>query len=156
MAVDMADCQTPTVRPRASEVVSMVERNSLQILLVEDSAVLADRLSELLNHIPGVVLVGTVDNERAAIAFAHAQPIDVMILDLHLRQGTGFGVLRALADQPRKTVAIVLTNYALPQYQRAASALGVRHFLDKAREFERIPEVLREIADASSAQAGAI
>ena len=134
----------------------MEEKASLQILLVEDSAVLADRLNELLNHIPGVDLVGTVDNERAAVAFAHSQPIDVIILDLHLREGTGFGVLRALALQPRKPVAIVLTNYALPQYQRAAGALGVRYFLDKAREFERIPEVLREIAEAASAQAGAI
>ena len=133
----------------------MAERNPLKILLVEDSAVLADRLSELLNYIPGVNLVDTVDNERAAVMIARSQRIDVMILDLHLRQGTGFGVLRALADQPRRTVAIVLTNYALPQYQRAAGALGVRYFLDKAREFERIPDVLREIAEAASAQAGA-
>ena len=131
----------------------MVERTPLQILLVEDSAVLADRLTELLNHIPGVNLVGTVDNEVAAVGIALSQPIDVMILDLHLRQGTGFGVLRALAHQPRKTVAIVLTNYALPQYQRAVRALGVRYFLDKAREFERIPEVLREIAATASATA---
>jgi two-component system OmpR family response regulator len=129
----------------------MEARNPLQILLVEDSAVLAERLSELLNHIPGVNLVDTVDNERAAVAIARSQAIDVMILDLHLRQGTGFGVLRALADQPRRTVAVVLTNYALPQYQRAARALGVRYFLDKAREFERIPDVLREIADAAPA-----
>jgi two-component system, OmpR family, response regulator len=129
----------------------MEERSPLKILLVEDSAVLADRLSELLNHIPGIDLVDTVDTEHAAVAIALSQPIDVMILDLHLRQGTGFGVLRALADQPRRTVAIVLTNYALPQYQRAARALGVRYFLDKAREFERIPDVLREIADATPA-----
>ncbi|HEX9474772.1 MAG TPA: response regulator [Steroidobacteraceae bacterium] len=131
----------------------MEERIPLKILLVEDSAVLADRLSEMLRHIPGVTLVDTVDSERAAVSIARSQQIDVMILDLHLRQGTGFGVLRALADQPRSAVAIVLTNYALPQYQRAASALGVRYFLDKAREFERIPDALREIADAASAAA---
>jgi DNA-binding NarL/FixJ family response regulator len=129
----------------------MEARNPLQILLVEDSAVLAERLSELLNFIPDVHLVDTVDTESAAVAIARSQPIDVMILDLHLRQGSGFGVLRALADQPRRTIAIVLTNYALPQYRRAAQALGVRHFLDKAREFERIPDVLREIADAAPA-----
>jgi CheY-like chemotaxis protein len=129
----------------------MEARNPLQILLVEDSAVLAELLSELLHHTPGVNLVDTVDNERAAVAIALSQPIDVLILDLHLRQGTGFGVLRALANQPRRTVAVVLTNYALPQYQRAARALGVRHFLDKAREFERIPDVLREIADSAPA-----
>ena len=128
----------------------MEERNRLQVLLVEDSAVLADRLTELLGPIPGITLAATADTEREAVRIALSQPIDVMILDLHLRQGTGFGVLRALAEQARMPVAIVLTNYALPQYQRAAKALGVRYFLDKAREFERIPEVLGEIAGAAS------
>ena len=125
----------------------MAECKPLTILLVEDSAVLADRLTEILHRIPGVTLVDAVDSERAAIAITLAQSIDVMILDLHLRQGTGFGVLRSLADHPSKPVAIVLTNYALPQYQRAARELGVRYFLDKAREFDRLPDVLREIAD---------
>jgi two-component system OmpR family response regulator len=128
----------------------MEKRNRLQVMLVEDSAVLADRLIELLSPIPGITLVATADTEREAVRIALSQPIDVMILDLHLRQGTGFGVLRALADQERRPVAIVLTNYALPQYQRAAKTLGVRYFLDKAREFERIPEVLSEIAGAHS------
>ncbi len=128
----------------------MAENKSLTILLVEDSAVLADRLSELLRRIPGIDLVDTVDSERAAVAIVLAQQIDVLILDLHLRQGTGFGVLRALANHPGQAVAVVLTNYALPQYQRAARELGVRYFLDKAREFERLPEVLREIADAAA------
>ena len=129
-----------------SGAVPMAECKPLRILLVEDSAVLADRLTEMLCRIPGVTLVGAVESERAAIASALAQSIDVMILDLHLQQGTGFGVLRALADHPGKPVAVVLTNYALPQYQRAARELGVRYFLDKAREFDRLPEVLREIA----------
>ena len=128
----------------------MVQKKPLTILLVEDSAVLADRLRELLLNVPGVNLLDTVDSERAAVAIALSRPIDVMILDLHLKQGTGFGVLRTLAGQSSKVVAIVLTNFALPQYQRAARALGVRYFLDKAREFERIPEVLREIADAAA------
>jgi CheY-like chemotaxis protein len=129
----------------------MADRKPLTILLVEDSAVLADRLSEILRRIPGITLVNAVDSERAAVATATEHPVDVIILDLHLRQGTGFGVLRALAKQPGKAVAIVLTNYALPQYQRAAKELGVRYFLDKAREFERLPDVLREIAEAATA-----
>lgn len=131
--------------------------DTLKVLLVEDSAVLADRLSELLSQVPGVTLVEKVDTERAAVSVVRTQSIDVMILDLHLRQGTGLGVLRTLADEPHGAEAIVLTNFALPQYRRAASELGVNYFLDKARDFERIPDVLREIAAAmhKPAQAGA-
>ena len=126
--------------------------------MVEDSNVLAERLSELLGQIPDVTLVERVDNESDAIRIARSQSIDVLILDLHLRQGTGFGVLRALAAGPHAAVAtIVLTNYALPQYRRTAGELGARYFLDKAREFDRLPEVLREIAATAgnAPQAGA-
>jgi len=43
---------------------------------------------------------------------------------------------------------VVLTNQAEPQYRRACSAAGARYFLDKTREFERVAEVLTEIASA--------
>jgi len=122
----------------------------LKVLLVEDSAVLQERLRELLDHVPGIDLIAVVDSERAAVTILRSIRIDVVLLDLHLKQGTGFGVLRATADLPKRAVAVVLTNFALPQYQREASTLGVRYFLDKAREFERIPEVLRELADAAA------
>src|ERR1700688_1942922 len=62
----------------ASSGVSMAECKPLTILLVEDSAVLADRLTEILHRIPGVTLVDAVDSERAAIAITLAQSIDVM------------------------------------------------------------------------------
>jgi DNA-binding NarL/FixJ family response regulator len=112
--------------------------------------VLQERLCELLDHVPGIDLIAVVDSERAAVTILRSIRIDVVLLDLHLKQGTGFGVLRATADLPKRAVAVVLTNFALPQYQREASTLGVRYFLDKAREFERIPEVLRELADAAA------
>jgi len=123
----------------------MSARN-LSVLLVEDSRVLAERLRETLLSVPGVQLAGTVDSEADAVAVLQRQPVDVVLLDLHLRQGTGFGVLRAIPnDQVRKTVVIVLTNYDLAEYRRAAAALGARHFLDKLRDFERLPILLQEI-----------
>ena len=130
----------------------IVSANSpLKVLLVEDSAVLQERLRELLDHVPGVDLIAIVDSERAAVTILRSIRIDVLLLDLHLKQGTGFGILRATSDLQRRAVTVVLTNFALPEYQREASALGVRYFLDKAREFDRIPEVLREVAELPTA-----
>src|SRR5580700_7430636 len=136
----------------------MSSRN-LSVLLVEDSRVLAERLRETLLSVPGVQLAGTVDSEADAVALLQRQSVDVVLLDLHLRQGTGFGVLRAIPnDQVRKTVVIVLTNYDLAEYRRAAAALGARHFLDKLRDFERLPILLQQIGaelpDPSSEPSG--
>jgi len=118
---------------------------SLKVLLVEDSKVLTERLSEVINQIADVDLVGAVDNEKEAVLRVKREAVDVMILDLHLKQGTGFGVLRALAKSSLRPNVIILTNYDLPEYKNAALALGATYFLDKARDYDRIPEVLDEI-----------
>jgi DNA-binding NarL/FixJ family response regulator len=119
----------------------------MKILLVEDSKVLAERLSEAIGQIAGLDLIGTIDAETAAVAVARKENVDVIVLDLHLKHGTGFGVLRALASANRKTSVIVLTNYDLPEYKSAALALGATHFLDKAKDYWRLPELLVEIGN---------
>ena len=115
----------------------------LRVLLVEDSIILAERIREVLAQMFDVELVSTVGDEKAAIDAARANAVDVMILDLQLRQGTGFGVLRALgADRP---IVVVLTNYAIPAYQKRAQELGVEYFLNKSKDYDRLPEVIRTL-----------
>jgi len=72
------------------------------------------------------------------------------VLDLHLREGSGFGVLRSLAlsTRPRAKI-IVLTNFGLPEYRREAESFGVEAFLDKAREHFRLPSLLTGFAKST-------
>jgi len=42
----------------------------LRVLLVEDSKVLTERLTEAIRQIPQVELIGTADTEAAAVASA--------------------------------------------------------------------------------------
>jgi DNA-binding NarL/FixJ family response regulator len=83
-----------------------------------------------------------VDTERRAVAALERQPIDIVVLDLHLKEGTGFGVLRAIAGMQVKPRVIVLTNYDLPEYKQAALSLGATLYLDKARDYLRLPEII--------------
>jgi DNA-binding NarL/FixJ family response regulator len=131
---------------QTSEILSM--NQYLRVLLVEDSKVLTERLTEAIRQISEVELVGTADTEAAALAAIKRDPVDVIILDLHLKQGTGFGVMRGLPAGPGKPRIVVLTNYDLPEYKNAAIALGATHFLDKARDYGRLPDVLHEICAA--------
>lgn len=126
---------------------AMGRTDCLRVLLVEDSKVLTERLAEVIGQVPGVELIATADTESAALSAVTRESPDVIILDLHLKQGTGFGVMRALAAGPRKPRIVVLTNYDLPEYKNAAVALGAAHFLDKARDYGRLGDVLREIYD---------
>jgi two-component system OmpR family response regulator len=130
-------------KPAAGSMAAVAQ--PLRVLLVEDSKVLTERLSEELGQIPGIELIAAVDTQDAACAVVARERVDVMILDLHLKQGNGFGVLRALAQLPERPCIVVLTNYDLPQYKDAALALGAAYFLDKVRDYDRLPEVLHEL-----------
>lgn len=116
----------------------------LRVLLVEDSPVLAERLREALAALENVEVVDAVTDEGAAVAAAQTMQIDVVILDLQLRQGTGFGVVQRLGKNRPKI--IVFTNYMLPEYQRLADSLGVEYFLNKSRDYERLPQLIQELA----------
>lgn len=121
---------------------------SLRVLLVEDSSLLAARLGELIRRLPDVDLIDTVQTESDAVTrIADVMP-DVLILDLHLRTGSGFGVLRTLVrERPlRRPKVIILTNFGLPEYRREAESLGVEAFLDKSRDYFRLPSLLRDFA----------
>jgi CheY-like chemotaxis protein len=131
---------------RAADLRDMEETDSLRVLVVEDSPVVAERMRETLRDIPGVLHVDTLSRESAAVERLALGGIDVIILDLHLERGTGFGVLRSIQSLAgERPIAIIFTNYDLPEYRRQALALGAHDFLDKARDFERIPAVLRDI-----------
>ncbi|HUO20433.1 MAG TPA: response regulator [Steroidobacteraceae bacterium] len=126
----------------------------VRVLLVEDSDVLAARIAELIRRLPGIELLDTVSTEPAAVQRVAATAPDVLILDLHLRLGTGFGVLRSLGrHRERRPHVIVLTGFDLPEYRRQAESLGVDAFLNKSRDYHRLPELLKGLA-ASAAGGG--
>ena len=116
---------------------------TLRVLLVEDSRVLAERLREALDSLEGVEIVDTVADESAAVTAARDNEVDVIILDLQLKEGTGFGVVQRLGKTRPKI--IVFTNYMLPEYQRLAESLGIEYFLNKSRDYERLPQLIQEL-----------
>jgi two-component system OmpR family response regulator len=118
-------------------------RHPLRVLLVEDSPRIAERVRDLLQMETGAEVVRVVGDEQSAVDAARTCSADVMILDLRLRHGTGFGVLKALG--PNRPTTIIMTNYALPQYREKARSLGVEYFLDKSLDFGRLPDILTEI-----------
>ena len=120
----------------------------LRVLLVEDSPLLVERISELVSDLPCIDLVGTAGSEAAAVARLQDGDVDAVILDLQLHTGSGFGVLRALSQRELAPAVIVFTNFAIGAYRETALALGARHFLDKSRDYARLPAVLQELSES--------
>jgi DNA-binding NarL/FixJ family response regulator len=132
----------------------MFSDRPLRVFLVEDSTVLRDRLTESLNSLSGVQIVGCSDTEQTAINELRGTNCDAVVLDLQLKHGNGFNVLKAIRQSEaadRHTLVIVLTNYAFSLYRHRCLQAGADFFLDKARDYERLEQVLTAAVENKTA-----
>jgi DNA-binding NarL/FixJ family response regulator len=116
------------------------------VYIVDDSAPIRDRLTEMLARLTEVRLVGQAASAREAIAGIRRTQPDSVLLDLNLMGMSGLEVLRTIHPERPDIVFVVLTNHADPQYQQACLQQGASYFLDKSSQFDRVPEVLGQIA----------
>jgi DNA-binding NarL/FixJ family response regulator len=123
----------------------------MEIFLVEDSPMLRQRLSELLNAVPGAHVAGHADEAQAAVAAILDTKPDVAIVDLSLAKGTGFDVLKALSRQAPQVDVYMLSNFSSEPYRQLASRLGARGFFDKSSEFQRVRDIIAERASRAKA-----
>jgi len=117
-----------------------------RVYIVEDSAGIRARLTEILSRMDRVSVVGEAGNAREAVAGILRMRPDSVLLDLNLMGRTGIDVMRSVRPAAPEIVFVVLTNHAEPQYRRACTEAGAAYFLDKSREFDRVREVIAEIA----------
>lgn len=123
----------------------------MKVFLVEDSPILLGRLQAMIASIPGARLVGHAGTAQAAVQAIRASPPDLVVLDLRLAQGSGFDVLRAVANLPGLTV-YVLSNFSGTADRRAAVRLGAAAVFDKTTEFEAFAAALRARAASAADQ----
>ena len=116
-----------------------------KVFIVDDSASIRARLTEMLSRIDNVRVVGEAATAREAVdGILRIQPNSVL-LDLNLLGRTGLEVLRTVRPKAPDIVFVVLTNHAEPQYRRACTDAGAAYFLDKSSDFDEIPRVIGEI-----------
>ena len=122
------------------------------VLVIEDSRMILDSLVDIINADPGRRVVATTDTEQEAIDIVNRGNVDIAIIDLQLRQGSGVGVLQRLRHET-SVLKIVLTNFSSPQMRQRCLDLGANYYFDKSREFELVAQVidawLKDRSDAS-------
>lgn len=135
---------------RGPTVQDSADLRPLRVLLVEDSSLLREAVAELIETGGNAFVAAAVDTEAAALTELQCGCYDVVIVDLRLREGSGFGALRALQDLHSVALPIVLTNYATPAIRRRCTELGAAACFDKSSEFEMIGQLIARRAATRS------
>lgn len=116
--------------------------SDLKVFLVEDSALIVERLQAMLASIEGATTVGHAARADDAVRGILETRPDIVVLDISLAHGSGIEVLRAVRDLAPEIEVYMLTNSAGPAYRRIAAQLGANAFFDKSTEFERVRDTL--------------
>ncbi len=125
----------------------------LKVFLIEDSELLQELLSDMLIELEGIDFCGCANGEAEALRRLAETPVDLVIIDIELKQGSGIGVLDALQTDserygnPRK---VVLTNYAHATMRQRCEHFGMDAFFDKSLHINQLIDYVVDAAHTKS------
>jgi DNA-binding NarL/FixJ family response regulator len=125
----------------------MARAKPLQVVIIDDSVVIRQRLVGLLGEVHGVEVSGVATDGFEGLDTIQKLRPDVVILDIRMPGMGGIELLETLQadDNPSPTI-IVLTNFPYPAYRKRCQELGAEYFFDKSTEFAAAVEVLQEMS----------
>jgi chemotaxis protein histidine kinase CheA/CheY-like chemotaxis protein len=124
---------TDLIRRSRSHVVARSDGTEVpitRVLVVDDSAVVRDLLTEILTYAGYQVRLAS-GGEQALSAFREEKP-DVVLLDIDMPKMDGFEVLRRIRAESEIPV-VMLSLRAAPEDQRRAASLGASAYVVKSQ-----------------------
>lgn len=120
----------------------------LVTILIEDSATIRESLIPALAEVAGVDVVAVAEtaNEGIAALESLGERWRLAIVDLFLREGNGFTVLRAGRARSTRQRMVVLTNFATADIRRRAADAGADAVFDKSTELDLFFDLCRSYA----------
>jgi len=146
--------------------------NPLRVLAVDDEVLALRRLRLMLQAMPYVEQVGEADGVRDALAKIDQLAPDVLLLDIRMRDGSGFDLVQALARRPASPAIIFVSafnRFAVRAFETSAVDYLLKPIerdrlgqaLQRARErrgeadaVQRVAELLEVIGNLRSADEG--
>lgn len=114
------------------------DAHAFQVFLVEDDAGIRQQLTDVIQEVCAAHVVATAETEAAAVDWIRHHPDQwtLAVVDLFLKEGTGFGLLASLPERERSHV-VVLTNSATAHNRTRCLALGAHAVFDKTAELDK-------------------
>lgn len=113
----------------------------MKCIVIDDENLAREILSIMIQKIPALELVGEFSNALEAMKFLNHHPVDLIFLDIHMPQFTGFDMIQTIKNIPQ--VVLVTTDEHL-----AIDAFGydcITDYLVKPLEFDRFKRSVERV-----------
>jgi len=148
MKLSLSSCPHAVNTPETYESGTTVTGGRLRVLYAEDNEVNIELVRQVVMSRPKVILQ-IAETGASALSMALQDPPDLMLVDMHLGDWTGFELARALQREPRTAHIrlVALSADVVPSTIDAALLAGFEKYLTKPINFKQLFEVLDEYAN---------
>jgi DNA-binding NarL/FixJ family response regulator len=120
-----------------------------RIVVVDDHAIVRECIRALLEHQPGMTVVGMAASGEQAIQVAqHLQP-DLIIMDLVLPGVTGTEATRVILGMLPRVRIIVLSSSLIPEHVQGARRAGVHGYIVKEAVSSELASAIQTVMTGS-------
>lgn len=120
---------------------------TVRVLVVEDEELAAEAHASYVGRVPGFELAGVARSAREAARLLESDSrVDLLLLDMHLPDGHGLGLLQRLRAQGQLIDVIAVTSARDAEVVRHAVAQGVVLYLLKPFAFAAFRAKLEQYA----------
>jgi DNA-binding NarL/FixJ family response regulator len=117
----------------------------INILVVDDHALIRKGLKQLLEDCPDLKVTGEADSGMKAINMVRDQHFDLVLLDINLPDKHGIEVLKQLKSECHGLKIIVLSMYPEDQYGMRALKAGAVGYINKQSAPDKLIGAIRVV-----------
>lgn len=125
-------------------------KKNIRILIVDDHEVVRMGLRGLLERNPGFTVVGEAGSADEAIQKADETPVDVVVMDVRMPDGSGIEACRVIRQNHPDTKVIMLTSYADDEAVFASVMAGASGYVLKQIGSQELVDAIRTVAMGGS------
>jgi DNA-binding NarL/FixJ family response regulator len=114
----------------------------MKVILADDSDLIRERLTEMLNMYKHAEIVGSLDNGTDALDSLRKLKPDLAIIDLKMPGLTGIEVVNEIRKEDKHVKIVILTFYSTEYYRNIAIKSGADFFFNKVDDFEEVSMVV--------------
>lgn len=123
----------------------------IDVLLVDPSEPVRERLRQLLDDIDGIHVRGECETAEIALEAIRARAPDVVVIDVRLHNGDGLSLLNTIKRTAPKTILIVFSQLESPAYRMRLLSANADYCFDKPSEVAALAATLRRLAKETGA-----
>lgn len=122
--------------------------NMKRILIVEDNAFFLQFLKEALRARFPSMQISEATNGEEALEKIKTVPPDAIFMDLRLPGENGLEVTKKVKARYPNVIVVIVTNYDLPEYRKAAYESRADHFISKDSLLNMLNSILSNRTNA--------